>query len=246
MRLISSAFRWHSLVSLLFTVAPISAFSALPFVSFVPQSNWRMMTTGSTELESDAAVIATNADPDSNTAATATTMDQFHLPWRSRIGGISQLCKERQWYMFGRVGRSNVIVNVVWLCPKVLESDEKDQVSRVRKGIWCELSFAHICSYQQHITTFVGGTCLGFGQVEWLMRDKVLVKQVEFLGMLGIGPAARQTGQGTCDNVPPPTGDSGLRRRDKTRDPFQTQDTWSISARSSTFQTVVPSGWSVL
>jgi hypothetical protein len=35
-----------------------------------------MMTTGSTELESDAAVIAADVDPDSNTA-TAMTTDQF-------------------------------------------------------------------------------------------------------------------------------------------------------------------------
>jgi hypothetical protein len=77
------------LVSLLFTVAPISAFSALPFVTFVPHSNRRMMTTGSTELESGATVIATNADPDSNTA-TAMTTDQFH-PYLEEIKSEASL-----------------------------------------------------------------------------------------------------------------------------------------------------------
>jgi hypothetical protein len=75
---------------------PISTFSALPFVTFVPHSNRRMMTMGSTELESDAAVIAADADPDINTA-TATTTDQFtYLEEVESEACISQLCKERQ------------------------------------------------------------------------------------------------------------------------------------------------------
>ena len=64
MSLLSRSFRRRSFVSLLFSVAPVSAFSALPFATFVPRSNRKMSTTDSTQQSSSDANDVVNAISD--------------------------------------------------------------------------------------------------------------------------------------------------------------------------------------